>query len=142
MMLTAMLLLLAQVEFPAPPTDTAWDTGRCTQRGDSVTCGTAAFKVLTDTIIELQGDVEKLQLMLTSKDAQLDALRAQLLAVPPPVVVQPVAKYKPLIAVISAVLGTMALAVSIIDDNFSTGARVGLGITGVAAVAGGFILVF
>lgn len=133
------LLLLAQVDFAPPPTETDWKAQRCESKGAVVTCPQLAFKALTDTIIEGQADIEKLQLQLSSKDAQLEALRAALLAVPPPAA--PSSPKGPMMAVLGAVLGTMAFATALVNEDIPPGARIGLGITGAAAVAGSFVII-
>ncbi len=136
-----LLITLAQVQFGPPPSDAEWEAAKCHTEGDRVSCGLGAFKALTDSLIEGQADVAKLQLQLTAKDVQLEALKAALLA--KPVQVTPVhSNVKPIVAVVAAVLGTAAMTVSLTVDTLAPGTRIGLGLTGAAAVAGSFVIVF
>ena len=139
-----LLITLAQVQFGPPPSDAEWEAAKCRTEADRVSCGLDAFKVLTDSLIEGQAEVEKLQLQLTAKDVQLEALKAALLAKPVQVVqVTPVySNAKPIVAVVTAVLGTAAMTASLTVDTLAPGTRIGLGITGAAAVAGSFVIVF
>jgi Tfp pilus assembly protein FimV len=106
---------------------------------ETVTCDKQSFADLMTMTMEAQAGVKTLQLELTSKEAQLQAAKAALAAIPPPA---PAAlRIKPFAAVTLAVLGAFAAATAIAAD-FSPELRLGLGITGAAAVAGGFILVF
>lgn len=142
--MTLLILTLALMQspvFPAPPTAAEWQVAKCVhlQSGD-VHCGEEAFKALTDTLIDAEASVDKMTLQLQARNVKLEALKAALEAVPPPVA--PPTKAKPIVAVVTAVLGTAAMTVGALNSNLSTGARVGLGITGAAAVAGSFVIVF
>ena len=139
--LIALLVFAQSPVFPAPPTAADWAAARCVRQSDSsVSCSALAFKALTDTTIDAQADVEKLTLKVATQDAQLQALQAALLAVPPPK--PPPTNTKPLVAVATAVLGTMAVTAGATTSTLSPEARAGLGIAGVAAIAGSFIIIF
>lgn len=135
------LVLSQSPVFPAPPTEAEWKLAKCVHLiGGDVHCGEQTFKALVDTLTDAEASVEKMTQQLQARDVQLQALKAALAAVPAPE--QPKLNAKPIVAVVTAVLGTAAVTVATLDTNLSTGARVGLGITGAAAVAGGFVIVF
>jgi hypothetical protein len=94
--------------------------------------------MLVHGALEARAGAAKLQLELTSKEAQLEAARAALDAVTK---LEARHRIKPFAAVTLAVLGAFAAATAIAAD-FSPELRLGLGITGAAAVVGSFILVF
>lgn len=140
-LILALVLTQSPVVFPAPPTDAEWKLAKCVHLiGGDVHCGEDTFKALVDSLIDAEAAADKLSQQVQARDVQLQALKAALAAVPPPEPSKTNAK--PLVAVVTAVLGTAAISAAALDSNLSTGARVGLGITGAAAVAGSFVIVF
>lgn len=114
-------------------------TSGCEQVSDvEVVCDTQSFRDLTTIALEASATAAKLQLELTSKEVQLAAAQAALKALPAPTAPR---RITPVVAVAMALIGGLAFTTSFTTD-FSPELRLGLGITGVAAVAGGFVLAF
>lgn len=110
-----------------------------TDDSKTVTCAYGDLQKLTTMVLDAEAQVEKLKLQLAGKDAQVMALQAALLAVPRP---SATGRVKPTVAVALAVLGAFAVSTALVVDSLSTGARVGLGLSGAGAMVGAFILVF
>ena len=137
-----LLLVLAQTPmFPPPPSEQQWAESACQHDGDRVTCGALSFKALTDAIIDAQADAEKCGVRLLACETTRDAYKASLLT--PPVQPKPKLLFaKPLVSIIAAVIGAVALTTAITLDELDPSVRIGIGVVVSAAIAAGFTLVF
>lgn len=125
-----MLVILAQ----APAADTL-----CKRQGDLVTCGSESFRKLTDTLI----DVEHAKAQCDTQLLRCETTKAWLLAAPPPapVLVKPPI-IKPVVAVVAVLIGGVAITSAAAVDALTPELRLAFGVSGAAAVAAGFTIVF
>lgn len=108
----------------------------------TVVCTKDGFKVLTRTLIDLQGQVKELELKLGAAQADAvdakKALDAAVAAIPPPPPPKPV--WKPVTGFALGIIGGAAvIAAAALDTSAST--RVALAAAGVGAAGVGFVLV-
>lgn len=123
------LLLLSLSAWGADPA--------CRRDGPTVVCTEEGFKTLTDLTVEYKGAAAKAQLQLGACEAKRDSLQAALDATPKP---QPPSLRKPIIGAAIAALGAAALATAVAVD-MEPQVRLGVGLSGLAVVTTGFVVV-
>lgn len=115
---------------------------RGTTAGD-VQCSLKGFRTLVDKALEARAEATKLKTRLALAEARLRSAEAALeearTATP---VAAPKVQAKPVVAVITAVIGAAALTTAALADSMDTTTRVSMGVVGAAAVTGGVVLVF
>lgn len=135
MLLALTLLLMGQV-VPAP------DEGCVHNPEDgSVRCDGASFKQLIDKVLDARLERDTCQLRKLSCESRLTAVEQTLLTQPKPapVVVKPV---KPVVALMTAIVGTAAISTALLHEKMDTAPRIGLGVAGTLAITTSFIIVF
>lgn len=125
-------LFLSLLSLPALGAEPA-----CRRDGPTVVCTEEGFNTLTDLTVQYKGEVVKTQLQLTSCEAKREALQAALDATPKP---QPPNLRKPIIGAALAVVGAAALATAVAVD-MQPQVRLGVGLSGLAVVTTGFVVV-
>jgi len=120
----------------------------CHRENGRVSCSEEGFKILTDTLIECRGGVEKCQLRIDACSTARDVTEASLVAAEAARkvaedklnAIKPPSVLRPLLAVAAGVMGAAALSASLLAD-VPPQVRLGLGAPGRAGVAAGFIFV-
>lgn len=126
------LVWLSLMSFPALAAEPA-----CRRVDKTIVCSEEGFKTLTDMTVEYKAQASKLTLQVEADKARIAVLEQELAKKPQ---VAPVKLTKNVMGAAVAVVGAAAVATAIAVDMDTT-ARVGLGLSGLAAITTGFVVV-
>lgn len=129
MALALSMLVLAQVPEVQEPLENCLHSP---ETGE-VRCAGEAFGQLVYKLLDARAERDVCALKRSTCETRLAVVEAALVAPKPtPVVQQP--KVRPIIAVVTAVVGTAAISTALLYDKMDSASRVGLGITGTVAL--------
>lgn len=130
--MTRWVVLLSISALPALAAEPA-----CKRVENTVVCSEEGFRTLTDMTVEYRGKANQLALQVEADKARIAALEEELAKKPQ---VAPVKLTKNVMGAAAAVVGAAAVATAIAVD-MDVNARVGLGLSGLAAITTGFVVV-
>jgi len=135
-MLTLMLALaLTQTAEPLEECVHSPETGE-------VRCAGEAFNQLVGKVLDARAERDINALKLTTCKTRLEVVEAALLAPKPVPVPAPASKVRPVVALMTAIVGTAALSTALLHEKMDIGSRVGLGAAGTVALGASFVIVF
>ncbi len=129
------LLFVAQVASPLEECLHSPETGE-------VRCSGDAFGQLIGKVLDARAERDVCNLKLGTCSTRLAVVEEALTAPRPAPVPAPTSKVRPVVALMTAIVGTAALSTALLHEKMDIASRVGLGAAGTVALGASFVITF